>query len=179
MFASTLIHPDPIVIPEILKILRDEFSHLKHHEMPFCTNAQPLHFELDVIDELSVSIHVHSILFSRVFSLFERKRKLSNFFFQSTVRRDVLDMAPEVGLLSNVLEHNRFSLSQYGHLIADSIHNEPKYNWLGTYLASNYWRISGRPKEAIGNNVINMPKKTRTGSYSKLSMCLSILTLPK
>ena len=72
-------------------------------------------------------------------------------------------MAPEVGLLSNVLEHNRFSLSQYGHLIADSMHNEPKYNWLGTYLASNYWRISGRPKEAIGNNVINMPKKTRTG----------------
>lgn len=57
LFASTLIHPDPIVIPEILKILRDEFSHLKHHEMPFCTNAQPLHFELDVIDELSVSIH--------------------------------------------------------------------------------------------------------------------------
>ena len=89
-------------------------------------------------------------MFSRVFFFFQRKRKLI-LFFQSTVRRDVLDMAPEVGLLSSVLEHNRFSLSQYGHLIADSIQNEPKYNWLGTYLASNYWRISGRPKEAIGN----------------------------
>ena len=63
MFASTLIHPDPIVIPEILKILRDEFSHLKHHEMPFCTNAQPLHFELDVIDELSVSTKYTYIVF--------------------------------------------------------------------------------------------------------------------
>ena len=117
--------------------------------------------------------------FHEFFPFFNVNGNSLNFFFQSTVRRDVLDMAPEVGLLSNVLEHNRFSLSQYGHLIADSMHNEPKYNWLGTYLASNYWRISGRPKEAIGNNVINMPKKTRTGSYSKLSMCLSIFTLPK
>ena len=135
------------MIPEILKILRDEFSNLKNHELPFCTKAQPQYFELDVIDELSVSL---KFCFHEFFPNIGSLLIYFNLFFQSTVRRDVLDMAPEVGLLSNVLEHNRFSLSQYGHLIADSIQNEPKYNWLGTYLASNYWRISGRPKEAIG-----------------------------
>ena len=51
------------MIPEILKILRDEFSNLKNHEMPFCTKAQPLHFELDVIDELSVRNFVFTSFF--------------------------------------------------------------------------------------------------------------------
>ena len=58
-------------------------------------------------------------------------------------------MPPEVGLLSNVLEHNRFSLAQYGHLVYESIKSQHPHNWLGTLLASNYWRILGKPKEAI------------------------------
>ena len=43
------------MIPQVLKILRDDYSHLKHYDMPFCTGAQPQYFELDIIDELSVS----------------------------------------------------------------------------------------------------------------------------
>ena len=57
LFASTLIHPDPSVIPEVVRILRDEYADLEKSELnqPLCGKAKPLHFELDVIDELSVS----------------------------------------------------------------------------------------------------------------------------
>ena len=65
------------------------------------------------------------------------------------MRKDVLTMPPEVGLLSNVLEHNRFSLAQYGQLVYESIKSEKVHNWLATLLASNFWRILGKPKEAI------------------------------
>ena len=65
------------------------------------------------------------------------------------MRRDVLVMPPEVGLLSNVLEHNRFTLAQYGQLVHDSMKAEVTHNWVATFLASNYWRILGKPKEAV------------------------------
>ena len=77
-----------------------------------------------------------------------------NHYFQSTVRKDVLNMPPEVGLLSNVLEHNRFSLAQYGQLVFESIKSEKVHNWLATLLASNFWRILGKPKEAIGKSIV-------------------------
>merc|ERR1711935_1205210 len=120
LFVSTLIHPDATVIPEVSSILRDDFVHSDSYEQPICDLAKPKFFELEVIDDLS-----------------------------STVRKDVLTMPPEVGLLSNVLEHNRFSLAQYGQLVYESIKSEKVHNWLATLLASNFWRILGKPKEAI------------------------------
>ena len=83
--------------------------------MPFCTGAQPQYFELDIIDELSVSYTLGQPLIKN------SDLYIFYYYFQSTVRRDVLDMIPEVGLLSNVLENNRYSLSQYGHLVAESV----------------------------------------------------------
>ena len=58
LFTSTLIHPDPSVIPEVVRILRDEYADLEKSELtqPLCGKVKPLHFELDVIDELSVSL---------------------------------------------------------------------------------------------------------------------------
>ena len=70
-------------------------------------------------------------------------------FLQATIRKDVLNMPPEVGLLSNVLEHDRFSLAQYGQLVYDSMQSHPEDNWVAPFLASNFWRILGKPKEAI------------------------------
>ena len=58
-------------------------------------------------------------------------------------------MPPERGLVTNVLQKNRFTIPQYGHLIQDSIDEQPQNNWLATLLASHYWRILGQAKEAI------------------------------
>ena len=55
-YYSTLIHPDATVIPEVSNILKDDFVHNKdHYEQPVCDLAKPKFFELEVIDELSVS----------------------------------------------------------------------------------------------------------------------------
>jgi hypothetical protein len=52
LFASTLIHPDT---SEMTDILVDEFNNLPDYNEPICSAAKPLHFELEVIDDLSVS----------------------------------------------------------------------------------------------------------------------------
>ena len=56
MFVSTLIHPDATVIPEVSSILRDDFVHSDSYEQPICDLAKPKFFELEVIDDLSVSL---------------------------------------------------------------------------------------------------------------------------
>ena len=44
------------MIPEVSNILKDDFVHNKdHYEQPVCDLAKPKFFELEVIDELSVS----------------------------------------------------------------------------------------------------------------------------
>jgi hypothetical protein len=58
-------------------------------------------------------------------------------------------MAGEVGLIANVLENGRFHLAQYGHIIFQSLNQKNTHNWMSTLLAANYWRIRGKPKEAI------------------------------
>ena len=65
-------------------------------------------------------------------------------------------MPPEVGLLSNVLEHNKFTLSQYGQLVHDSIETEQNHNWVATFLASNYWRILGMYIKTISLTILNI-----------------------
>ena len=54
LFVSTLIHPDPTVIPEVSEILRDDFINLDRYNIPLCENVKPEKFHLDVIDDLSV-----------------------------------------------------------------------------------------------------------------------------
>ena len=56
LFVSTLIHPDATVIPEVSSILRDDFVHSDSYEQPICDLAKPKFFELEVIDDLSVSL---------------------------------------------------------------------------------------------------------------------------
>ena len=56
LFVSTLIHPDATVIPEVSSILRDDFVHSDNYEQPICDLAKPKFFELEVIDDLSVSL---------------------------------------------------------------------------------------------------------------------------
>ena len=120
LFVSTLIHPDPSVIPQVAEILRDDFVNLDRYSIPYCEQVKPEKFRLDVIDDLS-----------------------------ATMRKDILTIPPEMGLTANVLQKNRFSIPQYGHLIHDSIAEQPMHNWLATLLASHYWRILGRAKEAV------------------------------
>lgn len=55
LFVSTLIHPDPTVVPEVSEILRDDFTSLDKYDKPECGHLEPKFFELDVVDELSVS----------------------------------------------------------------------------------------------------------------------------
>ena len=55
LFVSTLIYPDASVIPEVSEILRDDFANRDRYTQPVCDLARPRKFELDVIDELSVS----------------------------------------------------------------------------------------------------------------------------
>ena len=55
LFVSTLIHPDATVIPEVSNILKDDFVHSEKYEQPICDLAKPKFFELDTIDDLSVS----------------------------------------------------------------------------------------------------------------------------
>ena len=56
LFVSTLIHPDPTVIPQVSEILKDETPNsMEKYDQPHCDQAKPKSFELDVIDQLSVS----------------------------------------------------------------------------------------------------------------------------
>ena len=56
VYGSTLIHPDATVIPEVSNILKDDFVLKKdHYEQPICDLAKPKFFELELIDDLSVS----------------------------------------------------------------------------------------------------------------------------
>ena len=43
LFTSTLIHPDPSVIPEVVRILRDEYADLEKSELtqPLCGKVKP------------------------------------------------------------------------------------------------------------------------------------------
>ena len=59
-----------------------------------------------------------------------------------------LKMTAEINLVPSVLEHGRYHLAQYGHLVAQAI-REDNDDWLASLLASSYWRIRGRPIEAI------------------------------
>jgi len=61
----------------------------------------------------------------------------------------VLRMTAETALTFNVLEKGRFHIRQYGHLVAQSLKNGQKHNWVGPFLASNYWRMNGNAVEAI------------------------------
>ena len=54
LFVSTLIHPDPTVIPEVSEILRDDFINLDRYNSPACEDVKPEKFKLEVIDDLSV-----------------------------------------------------------------------------------------------------------------------------
>ena len=36
LFVSTLIHPDPSVIPQVAEILRDDFVNLDRYSIPYC-----------------------------------------------------------------------------------------------------------------------------------------------
>ena len=59
-------------------------------------------------------------------------------------------MGGELGLMSAVLEDGRFSLRQYGHLVSKALKANNKENiCMACLFASNYWRIVGRPSEAI------------------------------
>ena len=58
-------------------------------------------------------------------------------------------MNPELTLIPRVLENNRFSIRQYGHLVSESMKTGGNYNWLAVYLASSFWRVLGKPVEAI------------------------------
>ena len=69
LFVSTLIHPDATVIPEVSSILRDDFVHSDSYEQPICDLAKPKFFELEVIDDLSVSLLKVSLVFVSCFLL--------------------------------------------------------------------------------------------------------------
>ena len=59
-------------------------------------------------------------------------------------------MGGELGLMSAVLEDGRFHLRQYGHLVSKALKENNKENiCMACLFASNYWRIVGRPSEAI------------------------------
>lgn len=124
LFVSTLIQPDANLMPQVSKLLKGdqkETTKREFYHQPDCSRSKPRFFELDIIDQLS-----------------------------STLRKDVLNMPPEVGLLSNVLEHNKLNLAQYGHYIYEALQNEDEEDtWLANLLGSNFWRILGKPQEAI------------------------------
>jgi tetratricopeptide (TPR) repeat protein len=59
-------------------------------------------------------------------------------------------MGGELGLMSAVLEDGRFHLRQYGHLVSKALKANNKGNiCMACLFASNFWRIVGRPAEAI------------------------------
>ena len=59
-------------------------------------------------------------------------------------------MGGELGLMSAVLEDGRFHLRQYGHLVSKALRENNKENiCMACLFASNYWRIVGRPSEAV------------------------------
>ena len=61
-----------------------------------------------------------------------------------------LKMGGELGLMSAVLEDGRFHLRQYGHLVSKALEENNKENiCMAALFASNYWRIIGKPHEAI------------------------------
>lgn len=122
LFVSTLIQPDEHLMPQVSKLLKIDESQKRRefYQQPDCSRSKPRFFELDIIDQLS-----------------------------STLRKDVLNMPPEVGLLSNVLEYNKLNLAQYGHFIYEALQNEDEDTWLANLLGSNFWRILGKPQEAI------------------------------
>lgn len=55
LFASTLIYPDPSVIPEVSKILKEKRFNRQTYQQPYCDAVKPTYFDLEIIDELSVS----------------------------------------------------------------------------------------------------------------------------
>ena len=62
----------------------------------------------------------------------------------------LLKMGGELGLISAVLEDGRFHLRQYGHLVSNALKANKKGNlFMACLFASNYWRIVGKPSEAI------------------------------
>ena len=64
------------------------------------------------------------------------------------LRINDLRITPELGLVPGVLQHGRFNLGQYGHLVAKAFTNDPK-NWILNLLASSYWRIAGKASETV------------------------------
>ena len=59
-------------------------------------------------------------------------------------------MSGETGLMSTVLEDGRYHLRQYGHLVSEALDENNKENiCMAALFASNYWRIIGKPHEAI------------------------------
>ena len=59
-------------------------------------------------------------------------------------------MSGETGLMSTVLEDGRYNLRQYGHLVSEALEENNKENiCMAALFASNYWRIIGKPHEAI------------------------------
>ncbi len=60
-----------------------------------------------------------------------------------------LKNAAEVGLEQTVLENGQLHLAQYGHLVYEAVKTQDSRDWLPGLLASSYWRIKGRPVEAI------------------------------
>ena len=59
-------------------------------------------------------------------------------------------MDGELGLVSAVLEDGRFHIRQYGHLVYTALKENRKEDmFMACLFASNYWRIIGKPAEAI------------------------------
>ena len=59
-------------------------------------------------------------------------------------------MTAEVGLVSSVLENGTYHMEQYGHMLAMALKDTGSNDvWLPSLLASSYWRIKGRPEEAL------------------------------
>ena len=59
-------------------------------------------------------------------------------------------MDGELGLVSAVLEDGRFHIRQYGHLVYTALNENRKEDmFMACLFASNYWRIIGKPAEAI------------------------------
>lgn len=70
--------------------------------------------------------------------------------FQPLSKTKDLTMTAEVGLIPSVLGQGEYHMDQYGHILAQALKDTASNNvWLPSLLASSYWRIRGRPEEAI------------------------------
>ena len=85
-------------------------------------------------------------------------------------------MGGELGLMSSVLEDGRFHLRQYGHLVSNAlVENNEENIAMAALFASNYWRIIGKPHEAIECQKKALHLAPRIWKFSALLSMANIL----